>query len=101
MIRIRKKRKGYSYVRDGKKIIVFPHIVTYKIKKKKRYNRGNPYGLKKVNIFHTRYIQDKRTGLMKGRKRVQGIGERVGVRVDPATGRIFGRFKKIKKRQKK
>ncbi len=47
----------------------------------------------------TIYIQDKRTGLMKGRKRVRGRGD--GTKVLRADGRGHRIIKRIKKKRSK
>jgi len=70
--------------------------------------------------FRTKYIQDPKTGLMKGRKRVKGFGDRTAVRrVDGVkkeeiigyiktkkgktyrTGNIVGRVPRHRRRNKK
>lgn len=62
----------------------------------KKLKRGPPkLPLKKLKVWHTHYLQDPKTGLMEGRERAK-IGERTGVLIDTSTGRIFGRFPKIR-----
>ncbi len=80
------KRKVYKSYRKGKK------------RGGQTYWKGNPGRLKKLPVFGTSFIQDKKTGLLKGRKAVSN-GEKVGILTDPRTGRIFGRYstKKLKR----
>ena len=67
-------------------------------KKRKKYSRGpKPKQLTKEKVFHTIFVQEKKTGLLKGRKSVPGAGDRTPIRRDTKTGRIFGRFEPIKK----
>jgi len=40
---------------------------------------GSPY-VTKQRVYNTRYIQSKKNGLMKGRKRVKGKGDKTGIR---------------------
>ncbi len=63
------------------------------------YVKGKPGRLKKIPVFGTSFIQDAKTGLLKGRKSVKNGSEKVGILTDPASGRIFGRYstKRLKK----
>jgi len=71
------KRGGQHYVVGGKK---------------SKYSRGpKPKRLIKLKAYHTTFIQDKKTGIMMGRKSVEGVGDRTAIKIDPNTGRIFGR----------
>lgn len=71
-------------------------------KRSKKFKRGSPkLPFKKLRkIQHTIYMQDKKTGLMKGRKRAHGVGDRTGLLIDTNTYRIFGRTPKPKKHRK-
>lgn len=66
----------------------------------KSLKRGKPQlPLKKIKIWKTTYLQNPKTGIMKGRKRVKGgAGDMTSIAVDPKTFRIFGRFPRPKKR---
>lgn len=65
----------------------------------KSLERGRPQlPLKKVRIWKTTYLQDKKTGMMEGRKRVKGgFGDRTSIAIDERTYRIFGRLPKAKR----
>ena len=63
-------------------------------KPKGKLARGSPGLLRPEKVYHTIYTQIPKTGLMKGRKKVEGIGDRTGILLDPSTGRIFGRSPK-------
>lgn len=69
-----------------------------KKRKKKRKVRVFVYT---DQVFHTTYLQDKKTGKMRGRKYVKGLGDRTAVRrvrKGPRAGQIFGRTPPIKVR---
>lgn len=83
--RIIKKKRSYTRIVKGRRKRVRPH--------KQSYIRGIPKKLKKVKVWKTKFIQEKKTGLMKGRKRVKaGPGDKTAILYDPKTGRIFGRI---------
>ena len=67
----------------------------------KNFKRGKPkLPFKKIKVWKTTFVQDPATGLMKGRKYVPGPGDRTGVQIDKASGRIFGRIPKIKSKKR-
>lgn len=69
--------------------------------KKKEFKRGKPkLPFKKIKAWKTTFIQDPKTGLMKGRKYVPGPGDRTGIQMDLVSGRIFGRIPKLQTKKK-
>lgn len=67
--------------------------------RKKKFKRGPPkLPFKRINVWKTSFIQDSKTGLMKGRKRVSGQNDHTGILRDTKTGRIFGRLPKSKRK---
>jgi len=65
-------------------------------RKKKRKIRAITYTDK---VYKTKFVQDKKTGKMRGRATVSGYGDRTAVRrvkSGSRAGQIFGRTKSIK-----
>lgn len=88
--------RSHSRKTRSKIIHINKHI---RVIKKKKLKRGPPkLPFKKVKIWKTKFIQDSKTGLMKGRKRVSGQNDRTGILQDAKTGRIFGRLPKAKRK---
>lgn len=70
-------------------------------KKIKKFKRGQPKIIHLTKIWKTTYLQNPTTGLMMGRKHVDGAGDKTGLRVDKETYRIFGRLPKPGNKKKK
>ena len=68
-----------------------------KLKVVRKMPKPNGY-IKRQRQYKTRAIQDKRTGLMKGRKRVRGYGDKTGIRRVERDFALVSPSKKIKRR---
>lgn len=90
----RYKKKGWPQRHKVKKVGGYPGPKSLPLSK---LVRGRPGKLIKSKVYHTKYVQETKTGLMKGRRNVPGVGDKTGIIFDPDTGRIFGKTKKYKK----
>lgn len=70
-------------------------------KLRKNPSRGKFKDISKEKVYHTMFKQDKKTGLLKGRARVEGKGDGTGLIREGGAGRIIGRVSKSRKKYTK